>query len=1191
MQVFDIFESASRRLVVTYPGRFQPFHKGHAEVFHELQSKFGADQVYIVTSNKTDGDKSPFNFSDKVRFMNAGGVPAHAIIEAAKVYDLPAQFEADKPNTVFITVVGEPDAKRLGSGGLKKDGTPAYFQPFPGDLNKCSTADKHGYVIVESEKPESIVIGGQKYDVSHGTPTRALWNQIRGDEKARKEFVTQLYGKWYPELAHILDKIPHNTTEVAEALEEGAFKKFEPSTSSTNATPELRGVNIPGNMKHPEWRQPIWSFKEIADKLGISTRELNGLVALYPGFPTKVEGIASKYGSKAYFNQSGVKKWVVGNDIRNAIKSKKQGLSEGSQIERKIHRTQQLIQDYYDRSRATKNDIKRDHYIDMARQLEYELEGMIHDANQAEQDGYDIAQHDAAPSATWNRGGLQEYAKDNGDEPEEGPTGNWKDFFAMVAPEMRKLGFATSKDPAHNRGPEGTVFFKVIKPPVDWRAVMIRQYTEDPTKAYWKIVDGSSGRTEMMDHGLADLNTHGAAFMLVNIENVLQLNESVDGEYNDEAGMAQTNLHTIARAAKGLLATIDDKENLPEWVQEKIAKVQGMLVSAWDYLKSQEEQGIDPQQEVDEHIVKVKGGYELRSKHGNKNLGKYPTKAGAEKRERQVQYFKHAGESIEENAEELHVGDPVIITGDVQFHGKTGDIDSFGRDKRFVIVNLYNHGKHSFHSSDVSYNDYADEEEYMAEDAAAVGVVKNGKDPRYMTATMGDDNDVDASTLGKMMKGYSLVGKNPANTPQKAVNKGVGKGLKESHNMTLDEVNPHNFDSDVDYYAALKGKPKRSADDYEEPIPMPSDEDEFYARQSKAQAQRQATAPKQQQKQIDGTAPNGHRYNTIVRWSGPDADRNRAEARGYADYHWGAKKVVDQVEDENSVTLYVVDNHRYGSWKPFQDVEEATLGTKHKRNRFKSLKQKMDETDLDPTDDKPSPVEGAIIRRIMQQHRDALLQHGPDAVMQAARSVAMRIGDVDEIGSSDVSIWTREALSMLGHELEEDMYSYDKLDPYNSEFAPRAGMGRMTLRGWKQSLIKRVNQLAKELEAAGQDVDRGALWDHVYKKMQSLNMDPIAQEIEQAQAELEHIRQKGGQRSRAFGKRIEALESRIAELRTPALNELKGLLIYTDKYDNGLTEMSAGGTGAGGVATSMGNGNGFGVSIFYKQKARKAKKK
>lgn len=66
-------------------------------------------------------------------------------------------------------------------------------------------------------------------------------------------------------------------------------------------------------------------------------------------------------------------------------------------------------------------------------------------------------------------------------------------------------------------------------------------------------------------------------------------------EYNDEAGMAQGNLYIIAKAAKGLLDTIDDQDNLPEWVQEKIAKVEGMLVNVWDYLQSQKAQGIDPQ--------------------------------------------------------------------------------------------------------------------------------------------------------------------------------------------------------------------------------------------------------------------------------------------------------------------------------------------------------------------------------------------------------------------------------------------------------------------------------------------------------------------------------------------------------------------------------------------------------------------
>ena len=51
-----------------------------------------------------------------------------------------------------------------------------------------------------------------------------------------------------------------------------------------------------------------------------------------------------------------------------------------------------------------------------------------------------------------------------------------------------------------------------------------------------------------------------------------------------------------------------------------------------------------------EDIRKVKGGYRLVSKKSGKNLGTYPTRAGAEKRERQVQYFKHAGESRDDQS-------------------------------------------------------------------------------------------------------------------------------------------------------------------------------------------------------------------------------------------------------------------------------------------------------------------------------------------------------------------------------------------------------------------------------------------------------------------------------------------------------------------------------------------------------------
>lgn len=58
-------------------------------------------------------------------------------------------------------------------------------------------------------------------------------------------------------------------------------------------------------------------------------------------------------------------------------------------------------------------------------------------------------------------------------------------------------------------------------------------------------------------------------------------------------------------------------------------------------------EGIDEDQfTIEEHIVKQGKKYCLKSKKNNKNLGCYPTKAGAKKREKQVQYFKHMDEGF-----------------------------------------------------------------------------------------------------------------------------------------------------------------------------------------------------------------------------------------------------------------------------------------------------------------------------------------------------------------------------------------------------------------------------------------------------------------------------------------------------------------------------------------------------------------
>jgi hypothetical protein len=59
-------------------------------------------------------------------------------------------------------------------------------------------------------------------------------------------------------------------------------------------------------------------------------------------------------------------------------------------------------------------------------------------------------------------------------------------------------------------------------------------------------------------------------------------------------------------------------------------------------------------------------------------------------------------------------------------------------------------------------------------------------------------------------------------------------------------------------------------------------------------------------------------------------------------------------------------------------------------------------------------VERAILNRIMVAHTDLLMKFGPDKVMQAAEEVAYNAGDVDEIGTSDVSAYVNQVRQILG---------------------------------------------------------------------------------------------------------------------------------------------------------------------------------
>ena len=184
----DNLEESAKHTICIYPGRFQPPHRGHAATYRMLAKKYGADNTFIATSNKTDGDKSPFNFYEKRALLVAAGVPANKIIQVANTYQ--AKEITNNYNlaeTVVLYAVGEKDMgedPRFGSF-TKKDGTPAYLQKL---TDNPETADKHAYLVIAPTVEFSI--NGKP--VTSASEIRTMFRNANPAEQA--DIVHQMYG-------------------------------------------------------------------------------------------------------------------------------------------------------------------------------------------------------------------------------------------------------------------------------------------------------------------------------------------------------------------------------------------------------------------------------------------------------------------------------------------------------------------------------------------------------------------------------------------------------------------------------------------------------------------------------------------------------------------------------------------------------------------------------------------------------------------------------------------------------------------------------------------------------------------------------------------------------------------------------------------------------------------------------------
>lgn len=101
---------------------------------------------------------------------------------------------------------------------------------------------------------------------------------------------------------------------------------------------------------------------------------------------------------------------------------------------------------------------------------------------------------------------------------------------------------------------------------------------------------------------------------------------------------------------------------------------------------------------------------------------------------------------------------------------------------------------------------------------------------------------------------------------------------------------------------------------------------------------------------------------------------------------------------------------------PFAGALEKIFADPAMRTKFLAMVKSV-QTQESVTEDQDSvdAVAGAITRRIMSQHLDLLSKYGPVKVMAAIDDVADFAGSdgLEEIGSSDVSIWTKQVIQDL----------------------------------------------------------------------------------------------------------------------------------------------------------------------------------
>jgi len=160
--------------IVIMPGGFHPFHAGHMALYLAAQEAFPSADVFVAATDDTSG--RPFPFKTKKFLAQQAGVPGNRFIRVKspfKAEEITQMYDPD--NTQLIFVRSEKDAQKPPqAGGVKKDGSPAYLQPYK--RNNLQPFSRHGYMAYLP----TVQFGP---GMTSATEIRAKWPEMSPEEK------------------------------------------------------------------------------------------------------------------------------------------------------------------------------------------------------------------------------------------------------------------------------------------------------------------------------------------------------------------------------------------------------------------------------------------------------------------------------------------------------------------------------------------------------------------------------------------------------------------------------------------------------------------------------------------------------------------------------------------------------------------------------------------------------------------------------------------------------------------------------------------------------------------------------------------------------------------------------------------------------------------------------------------------